>query len=46
MAALVGYGQLALLQDSPYNGLPADTFIDALVDLLTTAQVTPPLREH
>ena len=46
MAALVGYGQLAQLQDSPYNGLPADAFIGALVDLLTSAQVNPPLREH
>ena len=43
---LVGYGQLSQLQDSPYRGLPADEFIDALVDLLTRAQVTPPLREH
>ena len=29
MAALVGYGQLSQLQDSPYFGLPADAFIDA-----------------
>jgi AcrR family transcriptional regulator len=46
MAALVGYGQLSQLEDSPYYGLPADEFIDALVMLLTSAQVTPPLREH
>ena len=38
MAALVGYGQLSQLQDSPYFGLPADAFIDALVDLLTSAR--------
>src|SRR3954452_13153330 len=46
MAALVGYGQLSQLEDSPYYDLPADDFIDALVGLLTRAQVTPPLREH
>jgi len=43
---LVGYGQLSLLEDSPYRGLPADDFIDALVDLLTSADVTPPIRKH
>jgi hypothetical protein len=46
MAALVGYGQLSQLEDSPYHGLPADDFIDALVNLLTSAHVTPPVREH
>jgi hypothetical protein len=46
MAALVGYGQLSQLEDSPYYGLPADDFIDALVELLTSAHVTPPVREH
>jgi AcrR family transcriptional regulator len=46
MAALVGYGQLSQLDDSPYRGLPADEFVDALVQLLTSAHVTPPLREH
>jgi AcrR family transcriptional regulator len=46
MAALVGYGQLSQLQDSPYFDLPADDFIDALIDLLTSAQVTPPVRDH
>ena len=46
MAALVGYGQLSQLEDSPYHGLPADEFVDALVALLTTARVTPPIREH
>jgi AcrR family transcriptional regulator len=46
MAALVGYGQLSQLDDSPYREVPADEFIDALVTLLTTAQVTPPVREH
>jgi AcrR family transcriptional regulator len=46
MAALVGYGQLSQLQDSPYRDLPADDFIDALVELLTTADVMPPIRKH
>ena len=46
MAALVGYGQLSQLEDSPYHGLPADDFIDALVTLLTSAKVMPPVREH
>jgi len=46
MAALVGYGQLSQLEDSPYYDLPADDFIDALVELLTSAHVTPPVREH
>jgi AcrR family transcriptional regulator len=46
MAALVGYGQLSQLEDSPYHDLPADAFVDALVDLLTSAHVTPPVREH
>jgi AcrR family transcriptional regulator len=46
MAALVGYGQLSQLEDSPYFGVAADDFIDALVELLTNAGVTPPLREH
>ncbi len=46
MAALVGYGQLSQLEDSPYYDLPADDFIDALVDLLTAARVTPPVRKH
>jgi AcrR family transcriptional regulator len=46
MAALVGYGQLSQLEDSPYHRIAADDFIDALVELLTNAGVTPPLREH
>jgi AcrR family transcriptional regulator len=46
MAALVGYGQLSQLDDSPYRGLPADDFIDALIRLLVDADVTPPVREH
>jgi AcrR family transcriptional regulator len=46
MAALVGYGQLSQLEDSPYYDLPADDFIDALVELLTSAHVMPPVREH
>ena len=44
MAALVGYGQLSQLDDSPYRDVPADDFIDALIDLLTSAGVTPPTR--
>jgi AcrR family transcriptional regulator len=46
MAALVGYGQLSQLDDSPYRGVPADDFIDALVALLVDAHVMPPVREH
>jgi len=46
MAALVGYGQLSQLEDSPYCGLPADDFVDALVELLTGANVMPPIRQH
>ncbi len=46
MAALVGYGQLSQLDDSPYRDIPADAFVDVLVDLLTSAGVTPPVREH
>ena len=46
MAALVGYGQLSQLEGSPYYGLPPDDFIDALVDLLTSAHVVPPVRKH
>jgi hypothetical protein len=46
MAALVGYGQLSQLEDSPYRGISADEFIDELVAMLTSAQVVPPLREH
>lgn len=46
MAALVGYGQLSQLEQSPYCGIPADDFIDALVELLTDAGVTPPVRRH
>jgi AcrR family transcriptional regulator len=46
LAALVGYGELSQLPDSPYHELPADDFIDALVDLLVRAHVMPPVREH
>jgi hypothetical protein len=46
MAALVGYGQLSQLEDSPYRRIPADEFIDELVAMLTSAHVVPPLREH
>lgn len=46
MAALVGYGQLSQLEDSPYRRIPADEFIDELVTMLTDAQVMPPVREH
>ena len=46
MAALVGYGQLSQLDDSPYRGVSADAFIDALVELLVDANVMPPVREH
>jgi AcrR family transcriptional regulator len=46
MAALVGYGQLSQLEGSPYRDLSADAFIDALVELLVDAKVTPPVREH
>jgi AcrR family transcriptional regulator len=46
MAALVGYGQLAQLEGSPYRDLSADAFVDALVDLLVGANVMPPVREH
>jgi AcrR family transcriptional regulator len=46
LAALVGYGELSQLSDSPYHELPADDFIDALVDLLVRAHVMPPVREH
>lgn len=46
MAALVGYGQLSQLEDSPYREIPADEFIDELVAMLTSAHVVPPVREH
>lgn len=46
MAALVGYGQLSQLEDSPYRHIPADEFVDELVAMLTSAHVRPPLREH
>ena len=46
MAALVGYGQLSQLEDSPYYDVPADDFVDALVALLADAHVVPPVREH
>jgi AcrR family transcriptional regulator len=46
MASLVGYGQLSQLEDSPYSQIAEDDFIDALVELLTSAQVTPPVRKH
>jgi AcrR family transcriptional regulator len=46
MAALVGYGQLSQLDDSPYRQIPADEFIDELVSMLTRAHVVPPVREH
>jgi AcrR family transcriptional regulator len=46
MAALVGYGQLSQLEDSPYRGISADEFIDELVSMLTAAHVVPPVREH
>ena len=46
MASLVGYGQLSQLEGSPYRGLSADAFIDALVELLVAADVMPPVREH
>jgi len=46
MAALMGYGQLSELEDSPYRAIPQDEFIDALVTLLTSAQVAPPVRQH
>jgi AcrR family transcriptional regulator len=46
MAALVGFGQLSQLEDSPYYDVPADAFVDALVDLLANAHVAPPVREH
>jgi len=46
MAALVGYGQLSQLEDSPYRQIPADEFIDELVAMLTSAHVVPPVRDH
>ena len=46
MAALVGFGQLSQLEDSPYRHIPADEFIDELVAMLTSAHVVPPVREH
>ena len=46
MAALVGYGQLSQLEDSPYRGISADEFIDELVAMLTSAHVVPPVRAH
>ena len=46
MAALVGYGQLSQLEGSPYRGLSANAFNDALVELLVAADVMPPVREH
>src|SRR3954453_20389404 len=44
MAALVGYGQLSQLEGSPYRDLSADAFVDALVEMLVDARVTPPVR--
>jgi AcrR family transcriptional regulator len=44
MAALVGYGQLSQLEDSPYRQIAADDFIDELVAMLTEANVAPPVR--
>jgi AcrR family transcriptional regulator len=46
MAALVGYGQLSQLEDSPYRRIAADEFIDELVEMLRSAHVVPPVREH
>lgn len=46
MAALVGYGQLSLLDDSPYRAIAPDVFIDELVGMLTDADVVPPVRQH
>ena len=46
MAALVGYGQLSQLEDSPYRQIAADAFIDELVNMLTSAHVAPPVRKH
>jgi AcrR family transcriptional regulator len=46
MAALVGYGQLSQLEDSPYRRISADDFIEELVSMLTDAGVVPPLRAH
>ena len=46
MAALVGYGQLSQLEDSPYRGISADEFIDELVAMLARAHVVPPIRQH
>jgi AcrR family transcriptional regulator len=46
MAALVGYGQLSQLEDSPYRNIPANEFVDELVAMLTSAHVAPPVREH
>jgi AcrR family transcriptional regulator len=46
MAALIGYGQLSQLEDSPYRNIPADEFVDELVAMLTSAHVAPPVREH
>jgi len=45
MAALIGYGELSQLEDGPYHDIPADEFIDVLVDLLTGAGVMPPVRK-
>jgi AcrR family transcriptional regulator len=45
MAALVGYANLAELEDSPYNNIAADDFIDSLVELVTAAGVLPPTRK-
>jgi AcrR family transcriptional regulator len=46
MAALIGYGQLSQLEDSPYRNIPANEFVDELVAMLTSAHVAPPVREH
>jgi AcrR family transcriptional regulator len=46
MAALVGYGQLSQLDDSPFRAIPADEFVDELVRMLTDAHVVPPVRDH
>jgi AcrR family transcriptional regulator len=45
MAALVGYANLAGLEDGPYHGIAADDFIDSLVELVEAAGVLPPTRK-
>jgi AcrR family transcriptional regulator len=45
MAALVGYANLAELDDGPYRDIPVDDFIDSLVDLVRDSGVLPPTRK-